>query len=118
MTPINITDFYAGDTLVMEFEVRDKRGRPVDLTGASASFALAPVIRAGVVGSTTYVLSSGEGDITFSSNVATVMLPAGGFTTIGDHQLELQVILATGQSLTAARGLFRCNQALLPDGVE
>jgi hypothetical protein len=116
MTTIsNIPDYYAGDTLVMQFTVRDKQGRPIDLTGAGGRYGIAPKTNARTVGDAVITLTSGHGNIAFSSNVATVTLDAGTFTQSGDFVHELEIVLASGQSLTVARGDFKSLPAILSD---
>lgn len=114
-TTINISDYYAGDTLVMEFTVRDPRGRPVDLTGASARWGVSPLINARTIGAAALTLTSDEAEIVLSSNVATVTLESGSFTDVGDFVHELEITLASGASLTVARGAFKSLPAILTD---
>lgn len=117
MTTVTISDYVAGDTLVMNVLVTDSKGAAIDLTGATLKWAIA----AGKPTDTTYatpllLLTQGDG-ITVVDAVAgsvRVVLDEGRFTRAGSFVHELEVELASGESYTVARGVLKSQAAVLP----
>jgi len=117
-TPINIPDYYAGDTLSMEFKVRDKQGRPINMVNAFARFGIAPKVGR-TIGDPVVTLTSNDEDVTFGDpttlGVINVVMPSATLTQTGEYVMELEVTLNSGESLTVAHGNLTCLPAVLKD---
>jgi len=117
-TIINITDYYAGDTLPMEFKVRDKTGRPIDMINAFARFGIAPKVGR-TIGDPVVTLTSNSEHVTFgdptTSGIINVTMPSATLTDAGEYVMELEVTLNSGQCLTVAHGNLTCLPAVLKD---
>lgn len=98
--------YYAGDTLEIEVTVEDADGVAMDLSGASARWAVAKWISNIQFGPALLTKTSADG-ITFTdaaNGVVLVAIGAGELVTPGDLIHELEITLPAGTSFTAARG--------------
>lgn len=114
MTAVNVLDYHAGDSYVHDFIVRDQNAKAVNLTGATARWAVArKTLRS--VGEPIYIATS-VSEITFPSPTTgrlRISVPINTILTPGDYVHELEVTLSTGQSQTIAKGRFVVNPAIL-----
>lgn len=108
MTAINITDYRAGDSLVLRITVRDHLRQVVDLTDASARWGIARKQLNGAFETALITKTVGDG-ITITdaaAGVLSITLNEGDFTERGEFVHELEVVLASGISQTVASGRF------------
>jgi hypothetical protein len=122
MSVVNILDYRAGDSMLIEFTVRDEiTQRPLDLTGATVRWGVAPVRNARTIGAPVVTLTqtpstSGVVEITAAAmGKLRVSLSRGALATPGDYVHELEIRLASGQALTAADGQFKTLPAIFTD---
>lgn len=119
MTTATIDDYVAGDSAMYEFHVRDENG-PLDLTGALtakwsiAAGKLSPVGAPSLIGDKIYqrTLGAGVSIIDAVGGKLRVSVGHGDFTGVGNFVHELEVTLASGDSYTAAQGVFRSRPAV------
>lgn len=112
----NITDYVAGDSLVLEYTIRAKGGGIPDLTGATFKYGVAPVARR-VRGSTlfTKTLGSGIAVTDLASATVRVTVNKGDIPDAGEYYHELEVTLANSESYTPMGGQIMAAQALFPN---
>jgi hypothetical protein len=94
-----IASWYAGTTRQVVTTVKDIQGNPVDLTGALARFVMVKSLSGEVI----TVKSIGDGitlDIP-NSKVTVDIDPTDTLSHVGDHELQLEIMLANGVVLMA-----------------
>lgn len=113
MTPINIFDYVASDTLVLDVAVVDKKtGRSMSLVGASVTWTLRPV-RIGWVGDAVVTLensgvSPGIVFIDAAKGRLRVTLAKDVLTIPGNYTNALEIELSSGDRETVGGGPFVC----------
>lgn len=109
----NIDSLSAGDSLSLAVSVRDRRGRLLDLTGATARWAVAPVVNARLLGTAVVTLSSPSSGIVIAGGVCTITMAAGTITAAGEYRHEMEIVLSGGASVSLVRGRLTCVAAVL-----
>lgn len=115
MTALNFSDYVAGDSLVIDVTVRDSTAAPVDLTGATLRWGVAPIVR-GVMGAAavTKVIADGIEIVSAAAGTLTITLDAGDIPDAGTYHHELEVTLESGLSYSVLCGRITAQQALFP----
>lgn len=119
MTTVTISDYVAGDTLALDFTLRDVDGDAADLTGAVIKWGVA----AGKPGDAVFdspllVKSTATSGVTITDAVngkVAVRVNRGEFTGVGNFVHELEVTLVGGESYTVARGVLRSAAAVFSE---
>lgn len=94
-----VTSWYAGTTRQVVTTVRDIQGALVDLTGATARFVMVKCLS-----DEQLVLKTVGAGITLdvpNSIVKVDISPSDTASMVGDHQMQLEITLATGTVLMA-----------------
>ena len=89
----SVATWYAGTTRKVQTTIKDTAGELVDLTGATAAFAMVNMLSSEVE----VQKSSGDG-VTFANSVATVTIDPADTVSLapGDYQLQLEITLQDG----------------------
>jgi hypothetical protein len=94
-----IASWYAGTTRQVVTTVKNTQGQLVDLTGATASFAMVKCLSGEVL--VTKSVGSGITLDVPNSKVTVNIDPSDTGSMIGDHEIQLEVTLASGVVLMA-----------------
>lgn len=110
----NIPDYTAGDTLVIQFTIKSSGGAATDLTRATFRYSVAPFER-GRIGTALFTKEIGDGIevVSASGGVVRVTVDEGDIPAAGTYWHELECVLGSGASYTAASGRIAAAAALL-----
>lgn len=114
MSRVDINDYTAGDTIIMELMVKTPGGDAVDLTGATLTWRIATPPSGVAIGDALVTKTVGSGIVVNDAVTGdiTITLTAGDFTEVGQYWHELEIVHASGESYTYMAGSLRSRAAI------
>jgi hypothetical protein len=113
-TVLNLPDYYAGDSLDLDFAVQKPDGSPEDLTGATVTWSVSVIDRPpATLGEKLVEVAASILDPPTAGNVH-VALGVGLLTRPGVHHQQLEVVLQSGKSYTYEAGSIPVKPTIRP----